>query len=170
MLMSSKCLTHWLYIIKMDRVIMMSSIGFANACFEELDFVFTTSAVLRFQVVGKLDRSGFAVYLVCLFAPICVGCTRDGNDWILSAAWAQMTTHPLARPLHWKFCICKIKVYLMNFLDHNIFNQSIKVRILWSFPYWASLLFLAFCNRFWWPPAGQTIVWRFWSLPHWSPL
>lgn len=51
---------------------------FANACFEELDFVFTISAVLR--LLGNWIVLDLRVYLVCVFAPIRVGCTRDGND------------------------------------------------------------------------------------------
>lgn len=44
----------------------------ANACLEELDFVFTISAVLRFQVVGKLDRSRFAgLFGLCVCTHLC---------------------------------------------------------------------------------------------------
>lgn len=45
---------------------------FANAGLEELDFVFTISAVLRFQVVGKLDRSRYAgLFGLCVCTHLC---------------------------------------------------------------------------------------------------
>lgn len=110
----SQCLTHWLYIIKMDRVIVMSSTGLLTQVLKNLT-LFSRSAPSRgSRLLENWIVPDLRVYLVCVFAPICVGCTRDGNDWILSAAWAQMTTHPLARPQPCKFCICKIKVDLMN--------------------------------------------------------